>query len=45
MGLSKESMGLKSIDTGLVIQKKEESDLVIALAGNPNVGRARCLMR
>lgn len=40
MGLSKESMGLKSIDTGLVIQKKEESDLVVALAGNPNVGKS-----
>lgn len=40
MGLSKDSMGLKSIDTGLVIHKKEENDLVIALAGNPNVGKS-----
>ena len=38
MGLSRESMGLKSVDCGLEIKKKEPKDLVIALAGNPNVG-------
>ncbi len=40
MGLSRESMGIKSVDCGLEIKKKEAGDLVIALAGNPNVGKS-----
>ncbi|MDK2968863.1 FeoB small GTPase domain-containing protein [Lacrimispora sp.] len=40
MGLSRESMGIKSMDCGLEIKKREENDLVIALAGNPNVGKS-----
>ena len=40
MGLSRESMGFKSVDCGLEIKKKEAGDLVIALAGNPNVGKS-----
>lgn len=40
MGLSKDSMGLKAADLGLVIKKAHESDRVIALGGNPNVGKS-----
>ncbi len=40
MGLSKDSMGVKAIDGGLVIKKVRQSDKVIALGGNPNVGKS-----
>ena len=38
MGLSRDSVGIKSVDCGLEIKKRREDDKVIALAGNPNVG-------
>ncbi len=40
MGLTKSSTGEKAIDTGLIIKKRENSDKVVALAGNPNVGKS-----
>ncbi len=40
MGLSYRSTGLSAVDSGLWIQKRKESDRVIALAGNPNVGKS-----
>ncbi len=40
MGLTMESTGVKSIDGGLAIDRKEDSDKVVALAGNPNVGKS-----
>lgn len=35
-----DSIGIKSVSTGLVIRKKNATDRVIALAGNPNVGKS-----
>lgn len=40
MGLSKDSTGIRAADTELVIKKVNEADRVIALAGNPNVGKS-----
>lgn len=40
MGLTNHSVGIKAVDSGLSIKKKEENDKVIALAGNPNVGKS-----
>ncbi len=40
MGLNKNSMGSKAIDTGLVIRKVSAADRVVALGGNPNVGKS-----
>ncbi|WP_143319700.1 ferrous iron transporter B [Clostridium sp. HBUAS56010] len=40
MGLSRDSVGIKSVDMGLEIKKRSETDKVIALAGNPNVGKS-----
>lgn len=40
MGLTNKSTGVKAIDTGLKIKKKDKDDKVIALAGNPNVGKS-----
>lgn len=40
MGLTNSSVGRQAIDSGLEIRKKNESDLVVALAGNPNVGKS-----
>lgn len=40
MGLTNGSVGLKAVDYGLVIKKQSPSDKVIALAGNPNVGKS-----
>lgn len=40
MGLSRDSVGIKSVDCGLEIKKHSENDRVIALAGNPNVGKS-----
>lgn len=40
MGLTLNSTGIKTVDSGLKINKINESDKVIALAGNPNVGKS-----
>lgn len=40
MGLTNSSIGIKAVDSGLVIQKRTPSDKVVALAGNPNVGKS-----
>ena len=40
MGLSKSSVGMGALDMGLEIHKKRNSDIVAALAGNPNVGKS-----
>ena len=40
MGLNRSSSGMSSVDRELVIQKEREDDKVIALAGNPNVGKS-----
>ncbi len=40
MGLSKSSTGLGAADTELVIRRHSEDDRVLALAGNPNVGKS-----
>ncbi len=40
MGMTRMSMDEKSVDTEFVVEKKNPSDKVIALAGNPNVGKS-----
>lgn len=40
MGLSKDSTGAGAIGEELVIHRQKDSDRVIALAGNPNVGKS-----
>lgn len=40
MGLTNSSTGMKAVDSGLEIKKQSETDKVIALAGNPNVGKS-----
>lgn len=40
MGLTKNSVGYGAVDSGLFIKKRSNSDKVIALAGNPNVGKS-----
>ncbi len=40
MGLSKSSVGMGALDVGLEIHKKGKNDIVVALAGNPNVGKS-----
>ncbi len=40
MGLTKSSVGKGALDEGFEIKKKDGSDKVIALAGNPNVGKS-----
>ncbi|MDO5558602.1 MAG: ferrous iron transport protein B [Oscillospiraceae bacterium] len=40
MGLTKSSVGIKAIDSGLEILKQTENDKVVAIAGNPNVGKS-----
>ncbi|MGM9671270.1 MAG: ferrous iron transport protein B [Oscillospiraceae bacterium] len=40
MGLTNRSVGAHAVDTGLVIEKQTQEDRVIALAGNPNVGKS-----
>ncbi|MEG0693672.1 MAG: ferrous iron transport protein B, partial [Oscillospiraceae bacterium] len=40
MGLTSKSTGKFSIDNGLTITRENPSDKVIALAGNPNVGKS-----
>lgn len=40
MGLTHTSTGAGAADNGLTIVKEREDDLVVALAGNPNVGKS-----
>nr|WP_087065741.1 FeoB small GTPase domain-containing protein [Intestinibacillus massiliensis] len=40
MGLTAASVGRSAVDHGLHIRKTGESDIVVALAGNPNVGKS-----
>ena len=40
MGLTKQSVGMGAVDSGLVIRKQTPEDKVIAIAGNPNVGKS-----
>lgn len=40
MGMTNRSVGRNAIDSGLEIRKQSDSDLVVALAGNPNVGKS-----
>ncbi len=40
MGLTNSSIGFKAVDFGLEIKKQTPADKVIALAGNPNVGKS-----
>lgn len=40
MGLTKGSVGIRAVDQGLVIKKQTENDRVVAIAGNPNVGKS-----
>ena len=40
MGLTNESTGRGAVDGGLVIRREKDSDRVVALAGNPNVGKS-----
>ncbi len=40
MGLTNHSVGIKAVDSGLVIKKRTPDDRVVALAGNPNVGKS-----
>ncbi len=40
MGLTGSSTGKKAVDCGLVINRQTAKDKVIALAGNPNVGKS-----
>lgn len=40
MGLTNRSVGIHAADSGLELKKRSESDLIVALAGNPNVGKS-----
>ncbi len=40
MGLTSHSTGTNALDSGLVIQRQSAEEKVIALAGNPNVGKS-----
>ncbi len=40
MGLTKSSTGVGAVDSGLIIRRQSPSDKVVALAGNPNVGKS-----
>ncbi len=40
MGLTNNSSGINAAKEGLIIQKKNPNDKIIALAGNPNVGKS-----
>ena len=40
MGLTNSSLGINAVDNGLIIKKQSPDDKVVALAGNPNVGKS-----
>ena len=40
MGLTSKSTGINSVDTDFVIKKNDKNTKIIALAGNPNVGKS-----
>lgn len=40
MGLTHQSVSIKAVDSGLKIKKRNCNDKVVALAGNPNVGKS-----
>ncbi len=40
MGLTSDSTGVKAVDVGLTVKKQNQDDIVVALAGNPNVGKS-----
>lgn len=40
MGLTNSSVGIRAIDSGLEINRRSPDDKVVALAGNPNVGKS-----
>ncbi len=40
MGLTSKSTGIHAVDSGLEIKKQTPQDKVIAIAGNPNVGKS-----
>ncbi len=40
MGLTAKSVSIKAVDNGFEIHKKSEGQKVIAIAGNPNVGKS-----
>lgn len=40
MGLTNRSVGARAMDQGVTVQRTAEYDKVIALAGNPNVGKS-----
>lgn len=40
MGLSTDSTGMMALDSGLEIRRRTKDDRVVALAGNPNVGKS-----
>ena len=40
MGLTNKSTGIKASENSLIIKKQKDTDRVIALAGNPNVGKS-----
>ena len=40
MGLTNSSLGTNAVDNGLIIKKQSPDDKVVALAGNPNVGKS-----
>lgn len=40
MGLTSSSVGRGAVDSGLVIKKQAADDKVVAIAGNPNVGKS-----
>ncbi len=40
MGLTNRSVGTHAVDQGLSVQRTDDYDKVIALAGNPNVGKS-----
>ena len=40
MGLTINSVGIKAVNSGLTIKKQSLNDKVVAIAGNPNVGKS-----
>ena len=40
MGLTNNAVGKHAVDSGLEIKKQTPEDKVVALAGNPNVGKS-----